>query len=188
MGDGCKCKKSTTWTEIATDALIYAEEIEKTITPPKPTTRPEGSTPSDWVLVNNVTFPKFYTFDNKKNVKNQFIDIKSTTFGCINTCAGKVVKYDPPTVEVKEIDNTFTKCTSKAKWEYPSAIGGATIQNVVIKATYKVKIKYTTTKYYYKNDHLCGGTCLECNNLKDTDDTKQLEDNAKSSIPDKGDC
>jgi hypothetical protein len=189
MGDGCECKKTTTWTQVATDGKIYAENINQTITPPKPTTKPEGSTPSNWVLVGPpMPFPKFYIFDDKKNVKNQYANIQSD--GCINTCveSPKVVKYDPSTIEVKEIDNTFTQCYSKAKWVYPSAIGGDVIENVVIKATYKVKIKYTTTKYYLSHDHLCGGNCPECNNLKDTDETKQLENIAKSTIPNKGDC
>ena len=51
MGDGCNCKKTTTWTQVVTDGLIDGDKINETITPPKPTTRPEGSTGSKWVLV-----------------------------------------------------------------------------------------------------------------------------------------
>jgi hypothetical protein len=192
MGDGCKCKRKTTWTEVATDGKFYAEKINQTITPPKPTTKPEGSIGSTkWVLGGvPVPFPlpQSYLFNDKKNVKNQYANIQSD--GCINTCveSPKVVKYDPSTIEVKEIDNTFTACYSKARWIYPDPLLYTTIENVVIKATYKVKIKYTTTKYYLSHVHLCGGSCPECNNLKDRDETEQLEKLAKLTIPNQGDC
>ena len=184
MGDGCKCKVTTSWTETVTDGVIYADKIDETINPPKPTTKPAGATFGEWILggvtLNN---PKSFKFQEKKEIKIEFSN--PNAIGCINTCGTpKTVKKDLPIESIKVIDKTFDQCIeNNGYWIFNNPLIKGQVNITTIKATYQVKIKYTSTKYYLQHDHLCGGNCPPCNNLRNFDDTKSLEDEAKGLEP-----